>query len=297
MTTDPNLATPPEGGDLDAYTSHLYGLGLAPHSIRIYIRHLRRAIDGMAAAGTTLETATPEEIALYAATVPNSNSSRRQLRTTLKHYWTMTGRIDPPARAVRVPPKPRGICRAIEPDDARILVKTSLGWHPNGLAVLFGLYMALRAGEIASARWDRFDPDFEWYTVLGKGDVTATLPVHPILRGELEGHQSAYVYLFPGSRRRAHVTPTTVWQWTRDVGTEVGLNHLHTHQLRHTALATANDATGDLRATQSFARHARPETTAIYTRTTATRLRAVVDALDYLSDGAGTLPPLAGGSP
>jgi len=213
---------------------------------------------------------------------PDTNSSRKQLRTALKHYWTMSGRIDPPARAVRVPPKPRGICRAIEPDDARILVKTALGWHPQGLAVLFGLYMALRAGEIASARWDRFSPEFDWYTVTGKGDVTATIPVHPVLCAELAGYQSAYVYLFPGSRRRAYVTATTVWQWTRDVAVEAGIGQIQTHQLRHTALATANDATGDLRATQAFARHARPETTAIYTRATAARLRAVVDALDYL---------------
>ena len=53
-------------------------------------------------------------------------------------------------------------------------------------------------------------------------------------------------------------------------------------QLRHTAIATANDRTGDLRAAQEFARHARPETTAIYTRATAKRLWEALLALDYL---------------
>ena len=54
------------------------------------------------------------------------------------------------------------------------------------------------------------------------------------------------------------------------------------HRLRHTALATANDRLGDLRAVSLFARHARVETTMIYTRTTARKLRQVVSALEYL---------------
>ena len=47
-------------------------------------------------------------------------------------------------------------------------------------------------------------------------------------------------------------------RWASSGGTELPIQ----------AIATANDATGDLRATQDFARHAHPETTAIYTRTT-----------------------------
>lgn len=46
-------------------------------------------------------------------------------------------------------------------------------------------------------------------------------------------------------------------------------------------LATANDNTGDLRAVQSFAGHAKPETTSLYTRANARRLAAVVASIDY----------------
>ncbi|HJQ94582.1 MAG TPA: hypothetical protein VJ935_02600 [Acidimicrobiia bacterium] len=49
-----------------------------------------------------------------------------------------------------------------------------------GTAVLAGLYLALRISEMASMRWDGFD--LERYTVTGKEDYTATLPVHPRLR-------------------------------------------------------------------------------------------------------------------
>lgn len=261
----------------DAYRNYLVGLGLAPRTIGVYASYVERAI----AAGIDLETATPIEVAEYAESFPNTASTRRQIRTSFTHYWAMIER-DGPVKAIRVPPKPRGRCRALEPEQARVLVKTAIGWDPHGLAVLFGLYLALRRAEIAALRWDRFDPQLEWYTVTGKGDVTAALPVHPVLRGELEQRRSGYVWLFPGSRRRAHVTPTTVWLWTKEVAQRAGIDHLQTHQLRHTAIATANDATGDLRAAQEFARHARPETTAIYTRATAARLQAIVGALDYL---------------
>ena len=56
-----------------------------------------------------------------------------------------------------------------------------------------------------------------------------------------------------------------------------------THRLRHTALTVANDTLGDLRAVQTFARHASPAQTAGYTRTRADRLRDVSDSLDYLA--------------
>jgi integrase len=69
-------------------------------------------------------------------------------------------------------------------------------------------------------------------------------------------------------------------QWVRDVGLEAGVP-VRTHLLRHTALAEANDRSGNLRAVQDLARHSRPETTAGYTRTTAARLKSVVAMIDY----------------
>ena len=89
-------------------------------------------------------------------------------------------------------------------------------------------------------------------------------------------------YLFPGHCCRPHVTPTTVWHWVRKVSNAAGIGDITTHQLRHTALATANDNLGDLRAVMEFARHMRPEVTAGYTRTTKQQLEMVVGSLDYL---------------
>ncbi len=73
----------------------------------------------------------------------------------------------------------------------------------------------------------------------------------------------------------------TVWDWTKRVGREAGIENLRTHQLRHTSLTTAHDNTGNLRSVMKFARHSRPQTTAGYTRTTKEQLLAVSEALDY----------------
>jgi integrase len=90
--------------------------------------------------------------------------------------------------------------------------------------------------------------------------------------------------VFPG-RRGGHVTPTTVWTWSRRLGRVALGAPVATHVLRHTAIATLNDCTRDLRTAQEFARHASPETTVIYTRVRRDRLVAAVAAIDY---GGGT---------
>jgi integrase/recombinase XerD len=143
------------------------------------------------------------------------------------------------------------------------------------------MFLALRRFEIAKAEWSRFDENMEWYTVTGKLDKTATIPVHPVIREEFEPRRGEG-FLFPGRLgMRDHVTPASVWGWTSTVAKAAGLGHVSTHRLRHTSLTTALDGTGNLRAVMEFARHARPETTAGYTRTTKEQLRAVSEALEY----------------
>jgi integrase/recombinase XerD len=173
------------------------------------------------------------------------------------------------------------VCRAIEVEEAAVLVEMAKGWWPEGGAVLFGMYLALRRSEIAAAEWERFDEDMEWYTVTGKFDKTATLPVHPVLADELAPHRGTG-YVFPGRKNvREYVSPATIWHWTKRVGREAGIDNLRTHQLRHTSLTTAHDNTRDLRSVMKFARHKKPQTTAGYTRTTKAQLLEVSEALEY----------------
>lgn len=263
-----------------AFADHLTGLGLNQRTVTYYVRHARVADHWLSEHGTDLATCRATILAEWARTLPNSHSTRGQIAAALRHYWEWTERENPPAKAIRVPPRPEMVCRALEDDETRDLVKVSIGWHPEGTAVLLGLYLALRRFEIARAEWSRFDDKMAWYRVTGKRDKTVTLPVHELLRSELEPWRRDG-WLFPG-RFGEHVDPATIWQWIIHVAEVAGVDNLTTHRLRHTALTWAVDAGKQLRDVQTFARHSDPGMTAKYTRTTSRRLREVVDALDYL---------------
>lgn len=264
------------------FADYLTGQGLAEKTIRIYGRAVDKAILYFAEQGGSLDQVSATDLSGWATTLAPSTSARRQARSALTYYFEWMERPDPGLKAIRVPPKPRYFCQAVSELEARRLVRIAgESGHPRGTAVLSGLYLALRVSEIAGMRWDRFDAPLEHYTVTGKGDLTARLPVHPKLREFLKGQQTAYLYLFPGSRGRQSVSPATVWGWVKELGELAGIEALRPHQLRHTALATMNDRTGDLRATAEFARHRRVETTMIYTRTSEDGLRRVMNSLDY----------------
>lgn len=286
-----------ERDTLDIYTEYLYGEGLSPKTIRVYTRIIKRTIGWLAEyRQTTIDDAGAYDVVELARMIPQSRSSLTQLRASLAHYWTMTGRARPPLKAIRLPDKGEMVSRALSEEEARAIVTVAMDHHPEGTAVMLGLYLALRVGEIARVRWDGFDEAMEWYSVTNiKGGAVDRLPVHPALREHLLTVRKAYavlggrvdVWMFPGLRSRDFVTETTIWNYVREVAAEAGVENIHTHRLRHTALTVANDTTGDLRAVSKFARHRRVETTMAYTRSTAQALTKVMESLDY---GAGDDP-------
>ncbi len=267
---------------VDDFVEYLYALGLSPKTNRVYQRVVERWIGFCVEERIDAAYPSALQLATYAQTLPMTATSRRQHRVAIRHWLESMGVPSAQVSGIRVPPKKRGVSRALEPDEATALVKVSRGWFPQGTAVLLGLYLALRREEISRVRWDRFSPDLTWYTVLGKRDVTAEIPVHPILADEIRHRQSAHPWLFPG-RASAHIASGTVGQWVSKVAERAGVPNLPPHRLRHTAIATVNDETGDLRAAQEFARHADVQTTMIYTRVTAQRLVRAVESLRYVA--------------
>lgn len=259
---------------ISRFVEYLVSQGLDSRTIGIYVGALKR----MLASGFNPDHPTPSELAAYTATTPNTHSSRSQLRSTLRWYWESVGYAGA-LKTVRVPPQPVMVCRALEDDEARAVEKAALGWWPQGTAALLAMYLGLRRTEVAVAEWWRFDTPMSWYTVLGKGSKTATLPVNPVLRDEVQ-HRRVSGWVFPG-RFGGHVSAATINNWIDLVGRAAGVGHLPPHRLRHTTLATANDRLGDLRAVQTFARHSKPETTSGYTRTTTRKLREVSDSLGW----------------
>jgi len=261
--------------------------GLSVRTAYRYMRLIRLGEDWCREHGTSLEEAGADVIEAWVATTPRTAATRRQVRCALDHYWRLVVRSDPPLFAIRVPKKPMMVCLALPEDDARILAKAARArGDAAGLVVLLGLYQGLRREEIATLRWESFDAHGpgpqRWLRVVGKGERERTIPLHQAVWDAVaEIPRSSAGYVFPGRTVGSHVSPATVWAWVRTVADAAGVAGVRTHLLRHTALATMNDATGDLRSVQHIAGHARPETTAGYTRASARRLRAAVEAIDY----------------
>jgi integrase len=256
--------------------------GLSRKTISVYLVALRKAERSI-----DLDACTAAELRTYADSLPRTRSSRALLRSSLLAYWRTTERADGPAGAIPVPSKPRMACRALEDADAAALAAAAARRGDlKGLAVLLGLYTGLRRSEIAALRWSDVDAT-GWVTVVGKGEATRTFPLHEELREAFGGAASerrpsrrGHDWIFRG-RWGEPVHPTTIWLWVRLVADEAGLGAVPTHVLRHTALATALDNCRDLRAVQMLAGHARPETTAGYTRVTRRRLVDAVTAIRY----------------
>jgi integrase len=264
--------------------------GYSTKSARVYATAIDQAARGLAPA--TLDDAAPSVIRAYAETLPKTRGTRALLRSALGAYWRLSERPSPPLGAIRVPTHPRMVCKALSDEDARILARAARRRRDRkGLAVLIGLYVGLRRNEIAELRWSNLTDD-GWVRLIGKGDVSAELPLHPIVIDALEGLRPPSLpgslrgadYVFPG-RTGGPVNPTTLWGHVREVSVAAGLRPVPTHVLRHTCLATALDNTRDLRAVQELARHARPETTAGYTRVKRTRMVETVNAIAY--EGVG----------
>jgi integrase len=256
----------------------LLARNLSPKTASLYLAHVRRLRSWCENHRADLETLSAGELEDYVGDVPYSHVSRVQLRAALEHYWAIAGRADPPTYVIRVPKRRRMLSKALDTDVARQLEEAALARRDlPGLAVIIGLYLGLRRFEIAKLRWADFDDD-GWVTVMGKGDVPATLPVQAVVSQYLSWVQREGPFVFPG-RSGGSVNPATVWQWCLQVAEEAGLGRISTHVLRHTALTIGNDETGDLRAVQDFARHAKPETTAGYTKATRRRLLAVSEAI------------------
>ena len=67
-------------------------------------------------------------LSAVASQLAPSHGSRAHLRCALKHYYEWQDRRDAPLRAVRVPPRPKMVCRALSSDDAARLEQTARGW-------------------------------------------------------------------------------------------------------------------------------------------------------------------------
>jgi len=225
----------------------------------------------------------PLDVATFADTIPETHASRKAVQSALAHYFRWAGRQDAPEQAIRVPRKPRRQARPLTRDElGRLKNGAILVGGRKGLAVLIGMYLNARRTEIAWMESGALVAGHVTWQRAKTGDIT-TLPAHPVLedawRQHLRDHPGGR-YLFPGDRGRPHVSPTTVWEWIRDVGSVCGVR-LTPHQLRHSWATYTLQATRDARAVQEAMAHRDLGTTAGYTEVSEGQLQELVDAIDW----------------
>lgn len=266
------------------FSDYLYGKGKAERTIREYVKWLRRLTRWADERGHHLPTLSAVEVRHWAdETIPLSRESRKQCRVALRHYYQAAGRSDTPWEGIRVPRKPTSRPRPLPPADATLLRDAAI-MHGGrqGLAVLLLLYTAARPSEVAGMRWDGIDAGMiRWWR--SKTSEWHEAPVHPVLATALDEHRSpaAEGYLFVGNNGRPSVSGTTVWAWTKQVASTVGLEATP-RQLRATAGTAVLEATGSIDAVATLLGHRDVNVTrAHYASTSPRRLQEAVDALDY----------------
>lgn len=268
---------------LDAWRLRGMAAGNSPRTIearRATIERLARTVDP--------RQASTDELIEWMATLttptgqPVKRSSMATYRAHLRAFYTWLvesgRREDDPT--VRLPsPKPgRGLPHPLAPDEvAAALAACSderTAWT-RAYITLAG-YGGLRAHEIAKIRGE----DFRGGEILiyGKGDVTSTVPVTPIL-ARLAEVMPKRGYWFPTTSSTGHVHRCSVSTAIQRSFKRAGINAVP-HALRHFYCTQVLRSTGgDLRTTQRLARHASPATTAIYTQIldeTAARAAAAI---------------------
>jgi hypothetical protein len=109
------------------FEDYLIGIGLAPRTVTRYRERIRWAERTAGELGFTLATADARGLAALSVLTGASHPMRAQLRCALKHWYEYQDRSDAPLRAVRVPPAPRMVNKALDVDlDGRPYICTTI---------------------------------------------------------------------------------------------------------------------------------------------------------------------------
>jgi integrase/recombinase XerC len=269
---------------LAATTREAYALGLAELLVAtrgvapadIAPHHLRRAAAALRARG------------LAGRSIARTLSSWRGFfRWLARHH----GLAANPCAGLRAPKSPKGLPKALAPDEARQLLDrdapTALEACDRAMFELCyssGLRLAELVGmDEAAARAVVRDGEV---TVTGKGGKTRSVPVGAQARAALAAWLGARASVArPGERalfvgalgRRVNpgVVRHRLARWARAAGLGV---HVHPHMLRHSFASHVLQSSGDLRAVQEMLGHASISTTQVYTHLDFQHLARVYDA-------------------
>jgi len=267
--------------------------GLAAGTVRGYVSHARRFLDGLPAATGLVGVRTKDvtEAVLRESAAVSVSATQffvAGLRSFLR--FCFIERLIPvdlsqaalPVTGRRRSPLPQGITKA----DARALLdgcdrRSALGRRDYAMLVTL-LRLGLRAGEVARLRLDDIDWRAGELVVRGKGAREDRLPL------PAEAGRAIACYLRrgrPASGRRevflrarapfGPIAPGTVSSTVRRACRRAGVAEVGAHRLRHTVACEMVAAGVPLADIAQVLRHHSLQTTALYGRVDLDRLRAL----------------------
>jgi integrase/recombinase XerD len=266
--------------------------GLAVGTVRGYVSHARRFLDGLpAGAGLAGVCAADVTEAVLRRSAAVSVSATQFFVAGLRSFlrFCFIERQMPvdlsqaalPVTGRRRSPLPRGITKA----DARALLagcdrRSALGRRDYAMLVTL-LRLGLRAGEVARLRLDDIDWRAGELVVRGKGGRRDRLP----LPAEVGQAIACYLQGRPASGRREvflqarapfePIAPGTVSSTVRRACRRAGVAEVGAHRLRHTVACEMVAAGVPLADIAQVLRHHSLQTTAVYGRVDLDRLRAL----------------------
>lgn len=215
---------------------------------------------------------------------PNSKATYQATLRAWSRWLVQRGiRDDDPTIRMMTVKVPRRRARPITTGQLETLLHSPTLRRRTRLMVMLGAYQGLRASEIAALHTADIDYSAETLRVVGKGDVDALLPLHPIVKRDLlrHGPRNGYVFASPANRF-THVSRCSVSDVVRRAMRRAGVDGT-CHQLRHwygTALTRAGVPTAVVK---DLMRHANIATTAIYVAVDDTQMREAIARLPHVA--------------
>jgi site-specific recombinase XerD len=304
--TDRNRAAEPElPGDwraaLAGFDRALRARGLAEKTRRAYGVDMGELAAWAAAAGVSPSGVGHRILRRYAAHLAAADReggralSRQTVARKLAAIRSFYGHLvergtleQNPADLVPSPRRPRGLPRALRPDEVerlldRIPARTPLEARDRALFEL-AYSCGLRCEEIVTLDLESIDFDAEELRVLGKGAKTRIVPVGEPAQAALERYLSRARPALAGrgggpalfvSKSGRRLSPSDVRRrlrlWLQAASLAGGISP---HVLRHSFATHLLEGGADLRSIQELLGHASLSTTQLYTRVESGRLRS-----------------------
>lgn len=293
---------------VEAYLEHLLiGRGLSANSIASY----RNDLAVFVAFSKNAVDVPPAKIVAFVASVAKTDSAKTQARrlSALRGFYKFLlerGDVtrDPTAEVVG-PKLPKSLPKALSGGEVKALLGTAEGSKPQQVrlrAVLHLLYASgLRVSELAGLTLADVDNGTETgvLQVRGKGDKTRVVPLgkvaeatlaeyRTLARAHLPGANTDWLFPSPYNTKGQGrpMTRQSLWKLIREAGAMVGVK-VAPHHLRHTFATHLVEHDADLRAVQLMLGHASLNTTQVYTKVAAGRMRSALETNHPLARGKG----------